>query len=77
MKRAADIAQSGHDRVTSGIANIWKVMSDCIDRGIIKGGTLRGGLNVNWRTKGIYDSLIAERGKHLIAPPTVNDWMCA
>jgi len=53
MKRATEVAQSDHDRVTSGIANIWKVISDCIDRGIIKDGTLRGGLNVNRRTKGI------------------------
>ena len=44
MKRATEVAQSYHDRVTSGIANIWKVMSDCIDCGILKDGTLRGGL---------------------------------
>ena len=53
MKRATEVAQSDHDRVTSGIANIWKVMLDCIDRGILKNGTLRGGLDVNRRTKSI------------------------
>ena len=52
MKRATEVAQNDQDRVTSGIANIWKVISDCIDRVIIKDGTLRGGLNVNRRTKG-------------------------
>ena len=50
MKRVTVAAQRGHDRVTSGIANIWKLMSDCIDRGILKDGTLRGGLNVNRHT---------------------------
>lgn len=28
MKRATEVAQSDHDRVISGIANIWKFMSD-------------------------------------------------
>ena len=77
MKRATEVAQRGQDRVTSGIANIWKVMSDCIDRDILNDGTLRGGLNVNRRTKGISDSLIAKPGKHLIATHSGNDWMCA
>ncbi|MAT88241.1 MAG: L-serine ammonia-lyase [Aestuariivita sp.] len=76
MKRANEVSRSGHDHVTSGVARIWKVMSDCIERGLIQDGTLPGGLNVKRRAKGIYDALIQERGKNLIAPHTINDWMC-
>ena len=76
MKRANEVTRSGKDHVTSGVAHIWKVMSDCIERGLIQDGTLPGGLNVKRRAKGIYDALIAERGKNMVAPHTINDWMC-
>lgn len=76
MKRANEVSRSGHDQVTSGVARIWKVMSDCIERGLVQDGILPGGLSVKRRAKGIHDSLIAERETNLVAPHTINDWMC-
>ncbi len=76
MKRSNELSHSSQDQVTSGIARIWEVMSDCIERGLVQEGNLPGGLNVKRRAKGIYEALIAERGKNLVAPHTINDWMC-
>ncbi len=59
----------------SGIARIWQVMNDCIERGLANDGILPGGLNVRRRAKGIHDALLAERGINLNAPHTINDWM--
>jgi L-serine dehydratase len=50
-------------------------MNACIDRGLRQDGILPGGLKVRRRAKGIYESLLAERGMNLSAPHTINDWM--
>ena len=75
MKRANEISRDTPEKLTSGTARLWQVMSECIDRGLRTEGTLPGGLNVKRRAKGIYDKLLEERGLNLVAPHTVNDWM--
>jgi L-serine dehydratase len=77
MKRANEISRGGQDRLRTGVARIWQVMNDCIERGLNAEGTLPGGLNVKRRAKGIRDALIAERGTNLSAPHKINDWMSA
>ena len=57
------------------VQRVWRVMDDCIERGLHTDGILPGGLNVKRRAKGIYDALQAERGMNLTAPHTINDWM--
>ncbi len=75
MKRANEIAHHGHDGLNRGIARLWQVMSDCIDRGLQTGGILPGGLNVRRRAPALHASLMAERGLNLGAPHMVNDWI--
>ena len=75
LKHANEIACAGQDEVRSGVARLWQVMSDCIDRGLAHDGILPGGLQVKRRAKGIHDALMAERGMNLAPPHTINDWM--
>ncbi|MDG2341090.1 MAG: L-serine ammonia-lyase, partial [Paracoccaceae bacterium] len=75
MKRENEIARGGSVKLSEGISRVWEVMNNCIDRGLVTDGILPGGLGVRRRAKGIYDSLIAERGMNLSAPHTINDWM--
>ncbi|MET4128764.1 L-serine ammonia-lyase [Roseovarius sp. MBR-6] len=77
MKRANEISRRGHDGLRTGVARIWQVMNDCIERGLEAEGTLPGGLGVKRRAKGIRDALLAERGTNLTAPHKINDWMSA
>jgi L-serine dehydratase len=58
-----------------GIARIWQVMNDCIDRGLATDGTLPGGLFVKRRAKAIHAALVDEQGLNITAPHTINDWM--
>ncbi len=75
MKKANEHARGGPESLKSGVARIWQVMDDCIERGMHTDGILPGGLNVKRRAKGIRDALIAERGTNLNAPHKINDWM--
>ena len=75
LKRANEMSCAGHDALRSGVARLWQVMSDCIDRGLTRDGILPGGLQVKRRAKGIHDALMAERGMNLAPPHTINDWM--
>ena len=75
MKKANEISRGGPENLRSGVARIWKVMDDCIERGIESEGELPGGLRVRRRAKGIRDSLLAERGTNLQAPHKINDWI--
>lgn len=75
LKRENERARMPAADLDAGLARLWQVMSDCIDRGLNTGGTLPGGLNVRRRAKGIHDALQAERGMNQSAPHTINDWM--
>jgi L-serine dehydratase len=75
MKRANELAFRSAADLDQGLARIWQVMSDCIDRGMEGTGILPGGLKVRRRAKGIHDQLLAERGLNMTAPHTINDWM--
>ncbi|BBU55704.1 hypothetical protein KU6B_19690 [Mameliella alba] len=75
MKRANEVSRGCADSLEKGVARIWQVMEDCIDRGLTSDGVLPGGLNVKRRAKNIHDQLQAERGMNQSAPHTINDWM--
>jgi len=75
MKRANELSRGCEESLAKGTQRLWQVMNDCINRGLERDGILPGGLSVRRRAKGIYDSLMAERGMNLTAPHTINDWM--
>ncbi|MGL6209253.1 MAG: L-serine ammonia-lyase, partial [Paracoccaceae bacterium] len=75
MKRANEVKFRSNAELDAGMAHIWAVMNDCINRGIAGTGILPGGLKVRRRAKGIHDALMAERGLNMTAPHVINDWM--
>ena len=75
MKRENEISRGCSESLRTGTARIWRVMNECINKGLEHDGILPGGLNVRRRAKGIHAALIAERGMNLNAPHTINDWM--
>ncbi|MEM9140230.1 MAG: L-serine ammonia-lyase, partial [Pseudomonadota bacterium] len=75
MKRANEEAVQPRARVDRGLDKLWATMKGCMDRGLATGGILPGGLNVRRRAPGIHAQLIDERGRNLIAPHVVNDWL--
>ena len=75
MKRANEISRGHPENLRGGISEIWRVMNDCIQRGLASEGTLPGGLNVRRRAKSIHESLLSERGTNLNAPHKINDWI--
>jgi L-serine dehydratase len=75
MKRANELKFRSATQLDDGMARIWQVMRDCIDRGMAGTGILPGGLKVRRRAKGIHDALLAERGLNMTPPHTINDWM--
>ncbi|MFW8594626.1 L-serine ammonia-lyase [Cribrihabitans neustonicus] len=75
MKRANEISRGCEQSLAKGTARIWEVMNNCIERGLTRDGILPGGLKVRRRAKAIHDALLAERGKNINAPHTINDWM--
>lgn len=75
LKRANELSRIGPAALDQGLVRLWRVMNDCIDRGLTTPGILPGGLNVQRRAKGIHDDLQAERGLNLAPPHTINDWM--
>ena len=75
LKRANELTRFTMHELDEGLARIWKVMKDCMDRGLSTSGILPGGLKVKRRAEGIRQALEAERGQNLTAPHTVNDWI--
>ncbi len=75
MKRANELKFRSEAELDRGMARIWQVMKDCMDRGLSGEGILPGGLKVRRRAKAIHEALLAERGMNLTPPHTINDWM--
>ena len=75
MKRANELRFRSAADVDAGVARLWQVMSDCIDRGMKGEGILPGGLKVRRRARGIHEALMAERGLNMTPPHVINDWM--
>ena len=75
MKLENERVHRSDAEIRQGLARLWQVMRDCMDRGLAQGGTLPGGLNIRRRAHGIHQALLAERGMNLTAPHVINDWM--
>ncbi len=75
MKRANELSLMSPDALDTGLGKLRDAMFGCIDRGLRQKGELPGGLRVKRRAKHIHDQLLAEQGKNLSQPHTINDWM--
>jgi len=76
MKRANETEQRTAADLDANLARLWRVMSDCIDRGLAAPqGELPGGLRVRRRAGAIHARLLDERGRNMTPPHTINDWI--
>ena len=75
LKRANELTRMSAADLDAGLVRLWRVMRDCIDRGLGGEGILPGGLGVKRRAGKIHAALLAERGMNLTAPHVVNDWI--
>ncbi|MEL6169604.1 MAG: L-serine ammonia-lyase [Pseudomonadota bacterium] len=75
LKRRNEVSRMSEAALSRGIARIWDVMRRSMEHGLNQTGTLPGGLNVKRRAQGIHEHLLAERGRNLTAPHTINDWI--
>ena len=63
------------DQISAGIRAISDAMSACIDRGILQGGILPGGLRVKRRAPLIHARLMERQERALSDPLTILDWV--
>ena len=77
MKRANEEATMSREALDTGLARIWSVMTDCIERGFAAEGILPGGLKVRRRAPEIHRQLLEERHRNLAMPHVANDWLSA
>lgn len=75
MKRANEIHLQPAEEVESGLARLWSVMNDCIERGMNQEGELPGGLRVRRRAAHIQRQLAAERLANRSQPHASTDWL--
>ncbi|MEL6519180.1 MAG: serine dehydratase beta chain, partial [Pseudomonadota bacterium] len=75
LKRINELSRMDAVALDRGMDRLWVVMDDCIARGLEGEGILPGGLKVKRRAQGIHEALMAERGRNLTAPHTINDWI--
>lgn len=75
MKRANECVVMPADAVDQGIARIWSVMDNCIERGLLQEGELPGGLRVRRRAGRIYQQLVGERGSNSVQPHVASEWL--
>lgn len=75
LKRANELSLRDATSLDAGIARLWAVMNEVIQRGIRHDGILPGGLKVRRRSKALHEALVAERGMNMSAPHVINDWI--
>lgn len=75
MKRANEEKAICRDDLQDGLNAIWRVMDDCIERGLDREGILPGGLSVKRRARIIHQKLIGRSGPDSPQPHGVNDWL--
>lgn len=62
----------GEDAVCSGVLALWRVMRECVERGLTTDGILPGGLNVRRRASRFAERLLADGSRDPLAPM---DWV--
>ena len=63
------------DEIKKEVLNYWKVMQNCIERGLKNTGELPGGLKVQRRAPKVYQQLLSHPEKNLMDSLNVLDWV--
>jgi L-serine dehydratase len=78
LQRANERARHEAAPLHAGLARLWEVMGETIDRGLAaEPARLPGGLGVRRRARAVIERLEAERGANAAGPHTINDWIMA
>ena len=64
-----------HEETIAGLLNLWRVMQDCVEKGINSEGELPGGLKVSRRSKKLHAQLLEKPEACLSDPLSVLDWV--
>ncbi|WP_339821592.1 L-serine ammonia-lyase [uncultured Parasphingorhabdus sp.] len=75
IMRANERTRQPDEQTSAGIRAIADAMSACIDRGILQGGILPGGLRVKRRAPLIHARLMERQERALSDPLTILDWV--
>lgn len=75
IMRANERTRRADEKTSAGIRAIADAMSACIDRGILQGGILPGGLRVKRRAPLIHARLMERQERALSDPLTILDWV--
>lgn len=75
MKHQNEVSLKPCVDVEKGIARLWSVMNDCIQRGLAQEGELPGGLRVRRRARNIHQQLLVERLTNSGQPHVASDWL--
>ena len=75
LKRANELSRMDASTLDAGMVRLWEVMKGCMDLGMERDGILPGGLHVKRRAPAIRRALENERGRNLVAPHVINDWI--
>ena len=75
LQRENEHALRSDAAITAGIARIWRVMQDCVRRGLRQEGELPGGLHVRRRAPGLYARLQAREGQNEPDVLSGMDWV--
>jgi L-serine dehydratase len=75
MKIENELTQASKEELNKKLDKTWKVMNDCINRGLDKDGILPGGLDVKRRAKKIASQLEDEQYKNSRTYHECNEWL--
>jgi len=77
MKRVNETARQQAEIVDGRLLNVWEVMNNSIERGLLGEGELPGGLKVKRRARGVAERMRAAAGKNDAPLHTAVDWLAA
>ena len=75
MMRANERVLRAEAEVDAGLATLWSAMVACIERGLMRGGELPGGLRVKRRAGALFEQLSSEQGSNSVQPHVFADWL--
>jgi L-serine dehydratase len=75
MKRANELVLRDARVLDDNLDQIWEVMAECAERGLLNDETLPGGLSLKRRAKALHDKLQAEFSSPDKPPHFINEWL--
>jgi len=70
-----ELAWRSADETVAKLLEIWQVMQDCVNRGLLAEGQLPGGLKVQRRARLLHQQLLSQPEQSLCDPLSVLDWV--